>query len=290
MREISSQELATYRARTFHLTPSTRLKSQEEAVSFVNERGFVFFWPISGVVFPSLWSATAGDRPVADAHDDPGHVTWGWKDALLGSRLWYYAKVLRRKSTMISFDLLPHFYALSENYGAFEEDYLTLYEQGRMTMEARQMYEALLDHGILDTIALKRKTHLSSPASESRFNKAITDLQCNFMILPVGVTESGAWHYAFAYDIAARHYPELPDLAHKISEDTARTAVIKTFSRSMGVFELQEAVRLLGWRREQVQSTVMKLIHTRDLVPFEKVAGKDGEWIVDSGFGTARNR
>jgi hypothetical protein len=72
---------------------------------------------------------------VADDHDDPGHATWGWKDALLGQRQWYYAKVLRKRATMIAFDVAPYFYALTENYGAPDEDYLTLYEQGRMPLE-----------------------------------------------------------------------------------------------------------------------------------------------------------
>ncbi len=126
MLTIPPDRIQAYRDRTFRLTAELRLQARDEAVQFVKERGFVYFWPISGIVFPSLWAAVAGDRPVADAHDDPGHVTWGWKDALLGGSAWYYAKVLRKKATMISFDLLPSFYALSENYGAYEEDYLTL--------------------------------------------------------------------------------------------------------------------------------------------------------------------
>ena len=54
---------------------------------------------------PSLWVAVAGDRPVPDEHDDPGHVTWGWKDGLLGKRRWYYGRVLRKRNTFISLDI-----------------------------------------------------------------------------------------------------------------------------------------------------------------------------------------
>ena len=43
---------------------------------------------IKGIAFPSLWTAVAGDRPFADEHDDPGHVTWGWKDTAPGQRIW----------------------------------------------------------------------------------------------------------------------------------------------------------------------------------------------------------
>jgi len=64
--------------RTFHLTSATRLSNPEQARQFVNERGFVYFWPIKGILLPTLWAATAGDRPVPNEHDDPGMVTWGW--------------------------------------------------------------------------------------------------------------------------------------------------------------------------------------------------------------------
>src|SRR5512147_2302622 len=137
MPALSIETIRSYRADTFHLKPGQKVHHKEEAVQFVKERGFVFFWPIKEIVLPSLWVAAAGDRPVADAHDDPGHVTWGWKDSLLGQRRWYYAKILRKRGTMISMDLAPYFYALSENYGSPEEDYLTLYEQGRLTLEAK---------------------------------------------------------------------------------------------------------------------------------------------------------
>ena len=174
MASINTEQLKVYRKSKFGLALGRRLKTVDDAVDFVNQRGFIFFWPIKDVTLPSLWVAAAGNRPVADQHDDPGHVTWGWKDSLLGKRRWYYAKVLRKKSTIISLDLLPCFYALSDNYGAPDEDYLTLYEQGRLSQAAKNIYESLLYEGPKDTIALRRVTHLTSRESDSRFNRAIS--------------------------------------------------------------------------------------------------------------------
>ena len=128
---ISQQALNDHRSRTFCSAPGMRLTSQDEAVRFINQRGFIFFWPYKGFTFPSLWTAAAGDRPVADEHDDPGHVTWGWKDGLLGKRQVFYARVLKHRNTFISLDQLPYFYALSPNYGSPEEDYLIDYEAGK---------------------------------------------------------------------------------------------------------------------------------------------------------------
>jgi hypothetical protein len=231
---VKQEKLQAFRAETFRTRSGDRLRSQEEAVAFANQRGFLFFWPISGISLPNLWTAVAGDRPVADAHDDPGHVTWGWKDDLLGKRRWYYAKVLRKKATIISLEITPYFYALSENYGSPEEDYLTLYEQGRLTQEAKAIYEALLGEGVLDTVALRRVTHMTSRESDHRFNRALIELQTDFKILPVGVTRSGGWNYAFAYDITARHFPDLPDRAHTIREDQARQKLVELYFRSVG--------------------------------------------------------
>jgi hypothetical protein len=240
--------LASFRRKSFHLLPSSRLKSKEDAIQFVNERGFIYFWPIKGISFPSLWAAVAGDRQVADAHDDPGHVTWGWKDSLLGKKIWYYGKILRRKATIISLEIAPYFYALSENYGSPEEDYLTLYEQGRMTLEAKMIYEALLTEGILDTIALRKAARMTSSESNSRFERALADLQSDFKILPVGVTDSGAWKYAFAYDITARHFPELPEKAQLIQEKEARLRLLKLYFQSIGAASTTDVSKLFGWR------------------------------------------
>jgi len=280
MTTISYDRIQAYRDRTFRLTDELRLRSRDEAVQFVQERGFVYFWPITGIALPSLWAAVAGDRPVADAHDDPGHITWGWKDALLGSRAWYYAKVLRKKATMISFDLLPCFYALSENYGAYEEDYLTLYEQGRLTSEAKTIYEALLDEGQLDTVELRRVTHMSSPGSDGRFNRALTDLQVDFKVLPVGVTQSGAWHYAFAYDIVARHYPELSDQAHEIRENEARQKLAEAYLLSLGAAQMRDVSKLFGWGPVEAERAVNALAHTGWLEKDCQVEGRPGGWLA----------
>ena len=185
MPTLNLERLKALRARTFHLLAATHVQSPAQALDFVNERGFTFFWPVKGIPLPSLWTAVAGDRPVPDQHDDPGHVTWGWKDSMLGERQWYYAKLLRKKATMISSAVAPYFYALSQNFGSPEEDYLLQYEQGAMTHEAKTVYEALLREGRLDSMALRKAARLA----DTRFNRALDELQADCKILPVGVAQ-----------------------------------------------------------------------------------------------------
>ena len=104
MSSLTSDQLNLYRQKTYRTLPDLRVKTIDQAVEFVNQRGFIFFWPIQDINLPSLWTAVNGDRPVPDEHDDPGHITWDWKDRMLGKRQWYYARTLRRRNTMISLE------------------------------------------------------------------------------------------------------------------------------------------------------------------------------------------
>ena len=262
---VSLARLNAYRNRTFRLEPGTRLISLDEAVNYIHERGFIFFWPYKGFLFPSLWTAAAGDRPVADEHDDPGHVTWGWKDSLLGKRLVYYARVLRKRNTFLSLDLLPYFYALSPNYGSPEEDYLIDYEAGKLTAEARAVYEALLDQGPLDTVALRKAARLTSKSSDTPFNRALEELQVTFRILPVGVAEAGAWNYAFIYDLVPRHFPDVIERAHPISEWEARRVLVLYALRSLGAARAVHLQRLFGWPTGLLEKAVDKLAQNGEL-------------------------
>lgn len=285
MGQISFDTIKAYRQKTFRLSPDLRLKNRDEAVEFVNQRGFILFWPIKGVTFPSLWAATAGDRPVPDEHDDPGHITWDWKDSLLGSQAWYYAKVLRKKSTMISMSVLPYFYALSRNYGSPEEDYLILYEQGYLTQEAKAIYETLLNQGALDTIALRRAARLSSRESESRFNKALSDLQADFKIVPVAVANTGAWHYAFIYDLVTRHYSEIIDQTRYIHVRQAHRCLAELFFRSVGAAQLGDLSKLFGWSIDDTRQAIIDLLNAGIISPVVRFDDQPGEWHILSELG-----
>lgn len=278
MPALDLKRLKAHRARTFNLPPSKPLSSPARALAFVNARGFIYFWPIKGIDLPSLWTAVAGNRPVADAHDDPGHVTWRWKDDALGKKIWYYGKILRRKATMISLEVAPYFYALSENYGSPEEDYLIAYQEGRLSQAAKQVYETLLDHGALNTLDLRRLAKLAN-AKESEFNKALEQLQADFKILPVGVAEAGAWRYSHIYEITTRHFPELAEAARRIGEAEARQKLAALYFQSVGAAQLRDVNKLFGWGNELTARTIARLLDAGILNQAGHPTQK-GEWFA----------
>lgn len=282
MLTLSAERLTAYRAETFHLLPDLRVTTREQAIDFVARRGFVYFWPVKGVVLPSLWAAVAGDRPAPNEHDDPGHVTWGWKDEMLGARRWYYAKVLRKKATFIALDVVPCFYALSENYGEPEQDYLLQYQEGRLTFEAKAVYEALLNEGPLDSISLRRLARLGSGENQTRFNRALELLQADFKILPVGVAQAGAWKYAFIYDLVHRFYPDLPEQARPIRQAEARRRLTELYLRSVGAASQKTLMALFGWSKGDAEAALHALAQDGSAVKDVTLADQPGQWAVSS--------
>ena len=276
-RAISKSSYESYRSRTYRLVRGSQLRSEEDAVRYVDERGFTYFWPIKGVDLPSLWVAVAGRRPVADKHDDPGHVTWGWKDRLLPARRWYYGKLLRGKATMASLETLPYFYALSENYGD-PNDYLLEYEAGRLGVEAKQVYEALLAQGPLDTLALRRESRLTSRDSDTRFERALVELQRGLRILPVGVAEVGRWKYAFIYEMVDRWFPQVVQQARTIGRGEARAHLLDLYLKSVGAATEAQMVQLFHWRRDEVSKACTALARDGLAARVGKLAGEAGEW------------
>ena len=150
---------------------------------------------------------------------------WGWKDDSLDKGWWYYGKLLRWWATLVSLDVLPHFYALSENYGSLT-DFQAEYQDGKLTAEAKAVYEAILEDGPLDTVRLRREARMSANSAKSRFDRALVELQVGLKVLPIGVARTGAWNYAFTYELFQRWFPEVPKQARGIKRSEARRVLV----------------------------------------------------------------
>jgi len=272
--------LRKYRTQTFRFDPKLRLRTLDDAVDFVEERGFVTLWPIKGIDLPSLWTAVAGDRPVSSDHDDPGHVTWGWKDSMLDQRRWYYAKLLRGKATFVSLEVLPNFYALSKRVADID-DFREAYHAGHLSMEAKLISDAILMNGPTNTVRLRQVTHLTSKGSKSRFNKALSDLQRGLWILPIGVAEAGSWRYAFIYELLDRWLPEIPEKAHPMTTQNARAALASSYFTSVGAAESSGLQKIMGWSREDTIESILNLQEKNLLLelPGERWASTD--WLKE---------
>lgn len=269
-KHILAARVARYRRRR-----DLRVTTPERAVEFVDDVGFCFLFPIQGVEMPSLWDAIAGRVvPVTGSHS--GYEierTWGWKDQSLDKKWWYYGKLLRRRATLVSLNMLPNFYALSENYGDMAHDYVEEYRAGKLTAEARSIYEALLKYGALDAVRLRRESHMISEENKPRFEKALTELQVGLKVLPIGIAEAGAWRYAFIYELLPRWFPDVPERARTITRAQARQAILHQYVRNVIACAPQQAARVFGWSSDDARKTAEKLAEAGKLTLDVQVSG-----------------
>jgi hypothetical protein len=271
------------RDHNYRRTPARRLHAVEEARGFVDEVGFCHFWPIKGIETPNLFHAIAGRvRPVPMEHGDPDiSKCWGWKDDSLDKRWWYYAKCLRRRATLISLEMLPYFYALSENYGSLD-DYLQEYEDGLMTAEAKAVYEAILENGSLDTVRLRREARMSAESAKSRFDRALVELQVGLKVVPTGVTEAGAWNYAFTYELFQRWFPEIPEQARSIKRGEARRALVQRYLDNVVAADrkmIAKVFHVFHWTKRELDRTIEALLE-QGSVRGIKIEGVEGLQLV----------
>ena len=275
---MKAEQVLRQREFNYRRTPERRLHTVEEARAFVEDVGFCHFWPIKGVETPNLFHAIAGRvRPVPMEHDDPDiSKCWGWKDQALDKRWWYYAKFLRRRATLVSLEMLPYFYALSENYGSLD-DYLQAYEDGLMTAEARAIYEAILENGPLDTVRLRREARMSSEGAKSRFDRVLVELQVGLKVLPIGVARTGAWNYAFTYELFQRWFPEVPGQARAIKRSEARRALVSRYLDNVVAADrkmIAKVFHVLKWTSRELDRTLVALLE-EDVIREIEVEGQE---------------
>jgi hypothetical protein len=148
-------------------------------------------------------------------------------------------------------------------------DYLAEYQDGKMTAEAKAIYEAILENGPLDTVRLRREARMSaggslaSASAKSRFDRALVELQVGLKVIPIGVAQAGAWNYAFVYEILQRHFPDLPAQARPIGRTEARRVLVQRYIDNVVAVDrkmIAKVFHVLKWTSKTVERTIAALI------------------------------
>lgn len=278
---LTQKQLDDLRNDRYRRKRALKLSDEAGIRAFVNDVGLCMLFPVNGVEMPNVYQAVAGfARDVSVSNRDPViGLTWNTKDKALSQRWWYYGKLIRSKATLVSLDLFPNFYALSENFGD-DDDYLHEYEAGTLSNDAKNIYEALLKHGPLHAIELKRKAGLYGDELKGKFDKALTELQAGLKVMPTGVAEAGAWRYAFIYDIVSRWLPEPCAAARDITRSEARAAILARHLRNVICATPKEISKAFGWKPAEVAAAITKLTEQGEIVRGQLVKGLDNEVIA----------
>jgi len=155
------------------------------------------------------------------------------------------------------------------------------YEAGRLTVEAKQVFETLAAKGALDSLALRREARLLGKESNTRFERALVDLQRGLRILPIGVAKAGAWKYAFIYELVDRWLPDVVTQARAIGRGEARARLTDLFLQSVGAAPESSIGKLFGWPAADVSKAVGRLADTHRAQKLNGAGGVAGEqWVT----------
>lgn len=279
---LSLETLRELRAERYHQRPHLRVRTETEALQFLEEVGLCLLFSAREIELPSLWGAICGqDRPLPDHHNDYElGLAWEWKDSLPVAGKVLYGKFLRKKPVFISLDLAPYFYALSPNYGDPDQDYLQDYQEGRLSVEAKQVYEVLLEQGALPTSRLRREAGLGGKANATRFDSALAELQMDLRITKVAISDANRWGYCYVYDLFHRHFPQVVEAARTISGRQARETILLRYLRTVIAATPSQVGRLFGWGLAEVDRLTDRLAGEGRLRKGIRIEGLDGEFLV----------
>lgn len=279
---LTLESVQSARAERYHQFPHLRVETEGEALDFLNDVGLCLLFSAKGIELPTLWGAICGeDRPLPNHHDsrELGHA-WNWKDSLPVAGKVLYGKYLRKRPVFISLDLAPYFYALSPNYGDLAEDYLHDYQDGRLPVEAKQVYEVLLDQGALPTSRMRLEAGLSGKSNASRFDRSLADLQMDFRITKVAISDANRWGYCYVYDLLPRHFPGVVAAARQISGRQAQETILLRYLRTVVAATPSQVSRLFGWLPEDVARLSERLADEGRLRAGVRIDGLKGEHLV----------
>ena len=267
---INPEHIERQRDRMYRRTRTRRVRSMDDAAQFIDAVGFaLLFASTQGIELPSLFEAVKGRR---DAHiedwDADSDRVWVWKNDLPAARRAFYGKSLvGGKPVFVSLKMLPYLFAVSA-----PESVDQVYQQGRVSQDAKRVHDALRAMGPTPTSALRASVGLDT----TRYHRALDELQRALVILPMGaVNEHGAWT-SQVFELAARWFPRQAARAQQIDVDAARRALVKQYVETVIASTGPMLCRVFGWSREQIHTTVEELVARKRLM-------RKQEWVLSYG-------
>ena len=155
--------------------------------------------------------------------------------------------------------MAPYFFALSQSVHEGLGDLIFLYQQGKISTEEKQIYQALSISGSLDTITLRNQVNLSASGSASRFNRALELLQRDFRIIPSGISQNGRWKYAYIFQTVQNEFPKLIEQSMQIQKEDAYIAILRSYFRSNGTGTTKEIQKLFSWQEHDIHNAINSL-------------------------------
>ena len=104
---------------------------------------------------------------------------------------------------------------------------------------------------------------MSAESAKSRFDRALVELQVGLKVVPTGVTEAGAWNYAFTYELFQRWFPDIPERARAIKRGEARRVLVQRYIDNVVATDrkmIAKVFHVLKWTSGELDRTIAALL------------------------------
>ncbi|RJS50286.1 hypothetical protein [Bacillus sp. PK3_68] len=157
-----------------------KVKTYEEAIDVIGEIGLL---PLTPLIpdFPSLNTITLSEYWHSETEFDP----WIWRTKFSTDGVAGYGKFIRKKSVLVSRQLLPYVKRVLGYAESVEERYFN----GNVSKEAFDIYKIISQEEGIDTRALRIKARLKESDKKRIFENALLELQGSMDIVISGIQE-----------------------------------------------------------------------------------------------------
>jgi len=243
---LSLDEVERLRAHRWRTASGRRVTGERSALRLIEELGFLLLMPITGADLPSIHRATG----------DEWGVWWDWKQTLPEKKACYYAKVLRRRGTFISWKWFPCFYAAY----ADARPYWRQYREGLLDRAEKQILDLLADRGPLMTREIRLAFGPRSKENTRLVKSILVQLQTRFLITAAGGDTTGWSHHR--WDLVDRWVPARAlHAAGRLSPDDACARIAQQLVRNLIATTPADIAWITGWERPQVHALVDRLLN-----------------------------
>lgn len=187
--DLTMDQLVDDRRIRYRQRDDLHIRTEDDALAFINDLGFVWLINLSDADLPSLEKANPGPYAYASYGDNTRSSAWwwAWKQTLPGRKACYYAKALRGRGTFISWECFPLFYAAYATGNDYHEDF----RLGTLSRDEKRTLDIISANPVISSRDLRRKYGPPGKDSTRNMNKAVQCLQESFRITAAGGSLDG---------------------------------------------------------------------------------------------------
>ena len=125
---------------------------------------------------------------------------------------------------------------------------------------------------------------MSAESAKSRFDRGLVELQVGLKVVPIGVAHTGAWNYAFTYELFQRWFPEVPEQARAIKRSEARHVLVQRYLDNVVAADrkmIAKVFHVFHWTKRDLDRTIEALLEQGSLREM-KLEGIEGPQLISS--------